>query len=268
MVNHPIGVLDSGVGGLTVWREIIRELPHESTIYIGDSKNTPYGSRPTEEIIELASKMIKFLLEQDVKLIVVACNTITVSGVDKLRKFFPQVPIIGTVPVIKTAVGATKTNTIGVLSTTKTAQSEYQKSLLKEYSDGKHAINLGTDRLVPLIEKGELNDALFKTLKEELEPFRKAHVDVLALGCTHFPFLKKEMQKILGKNVMLLDSGAAIARQVRKVLEQNKMLARKTKGEHLLYTTGDRNIFTRIVHERVLPIISTKSEIQILSKPE
>lgn len=254
MNNQPIGILDSGVGGLTVWKEILKALPHESTIYIGDSLNAPYGARKKEEILHLASKMIDFLLTKQVKLIVVACNTITVSGIDVLRKKYPKVPIIGAVPVIKTAVKISKTGKIGVLSTVKTAESEYQKSLIAEFAKGCDVLNLGTNRLVPLIEKGEIEgEELQKILEKELEPFKKAKVDVLALGCTHFPFLTESITKILGKEITLLDSGSAIARQVGRVLEHNNTLATQNNLRHIMYTTGDKKIMT-ILSEKPLTV--------------
>lgn len=250
MDKRAIGVLDSGVGGLTVWREILSLLPQESTIYIADSKNTPYGSKRADEIITLASRLIEFLLKKDVKLIVVACNTITVSGIDELRKKYSQVPIIGTVPVIKRAAELTKKGTIGVLSTTSTAQSEYQKSLIHTFAKGKKVINLGTDKIVPLVEKGESRSLeIQKILKEALTPFKKEGIDVLALGCTHFPFLEKSMQKILGKEVKLLHSGSAIARQVDKILEHNQQKSENKKFSHVLFTTGDKKILKKIIED-------------------
>src|SRR5262245_22974677 len=126
MNNHPIGVLDSGLGGLTVLSSIVKELPNEQFIYIGDSKNTPYGKKTEEEIYHLSKRLIEFLLQKKVKLIVVACNTITVSCLERLRTDYPDMPIVGTVPVIKTAAAVSKNKCIGILSTTRTAQSDYQ----------------------------------------------------------------------------------------------------------------------------------------------
>lgn len=262
MDTRPIGVLDSGVGGLTVWKEIVTLLPQESTIYIGDSKNTPYGIRTKNEIIMLASRMIEFLLRKDVKMIVIACNTITVSGIEKLREHFSQVPIIGTVPVIKTAVRMTKKGTIGVLSTTRTAQSEYQKSLIDSYAQSLKVVNIGTNRLVPLIEKGETaGKEILSILEEELAPFTKEGVDVLALGCTHFPFMQESMQKILGESVTLLHSGEAIARQVENVLVHNRQQSCAEKAFHTLYTTGNIDNF-----KKVLSFVSlTVDDIQSIS---
>src|SRR6266480_7134956 len=143
MNNNPIGILDSGVGGLTVLQALVHELPHESAIYNGDSHNTPYGAKSEEEIYRLSKRLIEFLLKKEVKLIVIACNTITVTCLDKLRSEYPNVPIVGTVPVIKTAAEVSKNKRIGILSTTRTAQSTYQKRLIEEFANGCTVFNHG-----------------------------------------------------------------------------------------------------------------------------
>lgn len=248
MRDKPIGVLDSGVGGLTIWKEIVKELPNESTIYIADSKNCPYGSKSKKEIYGLAKRLVQFLLQREVKLIVLACNTITVSCLDKLRKDFPQVPIVGTVPVVKTASEVSKSKKIGVLSTLRTSKSKYQKELIIKYARDCLVINIGTNKLVPFVEKGMLNDkGLKKVLKEILLPFQKADVDVIALGCSHFPFLKKEMQAILGSKVQILDSAGAISRQVKRVLVNNDDLSSKESSVHRLYVTVKRKNYLETI---------------------
>lgn len=240
MINNPIGILDSGLGGLTVWKEIVRLLPHESTVYIADSQNAPYGAKSEEDIYHLSKKLIEFLLTKNVKLIVIACNTITVSSLDKLRNDYPDIPIVGTVPVVKTAVERTKNNRIGILSTTRTATSTYQQNLINEFAGECKVFVHGTDELVPLIEKGEMEgERITLALKKVLAEFQKEQVDTIALGCTHFPFLREEMQKILGPNVTLLDSGGAIARQVKRVLEHNQALTKQQNSTYAFFTTGD-----------------------------
>lgn len=245
-MNRPIGVLDSGVGGLTIWKEIAKELPNESTIYIADSKNCPYGIKTSNAIHKLARKLVQFLVSKNVKLIVIACNTITISSLEKLRLEFPQIPIVGTVPIVKTASKMSKNKKIGILSTVRTAKSTYQKNLIKQFTNGNKVLNLGTDKLVPLIEKGRPIDLV---LKEDLKPFVDENVDVLALGCTHFPLIKNKIQKILGSKVLILDSGPAIARQVRRILEYNSSLATKRNSSHELYTTGDIEKFSIIAKQ-------------------
>ncbi|MCL5113914.1 MAG: glutamate racemase [Patescibacteria group bacterium] len=248
--QQAIGVLDSGVGGLSIWREIIKKNPNESTIYIADSLNCPYGEKTSEEIYNLSKNLIKFLLKKKAKLIVLACNTITVSCLDGLRRDFPDIPIVGTVPVVKTASEKTMIGRIGVLSTRKTAGSKYQKNLINKFAKNLKVINLGTDNLVRIVENGK-NDNLkiSKILKQELKPFSDFKADILALGCSHFPFLKREMKKVLGSKVKILDSGGAVARQVERVLENNKSNAVYRKPSYFFYTTGNAGQFSRVANE-------------------
>lgn len=247
MTNKPIGILDSGIGGLSVYKEIVALLPHEPVVYIGDNAQAPYGVLPAEDIYERSVELMSFLLEKDVKLIVVACNTITVCCIEKLRNTFPHVPIIGTVPVVKTAAAVTRNNKIGILSTTRTAESAYQHELIRKFTSDKTVINLGTDELVPLIEQEILEGTqLEEVLKGVLTDFQKAHIDTLALGCTHYPFIENEMQKVLGDSVQILDSGEAIARQVQRVLEGNNSLADIKIPSQSFYTTGEASRFDRI----------------------
>lgn len=248
MNSKSIGILDTGVGGLSVWREIQALLPEESTIYLADSLYCPYGNRTNEEIFVLSRRLIQFLLSKDVKSIVIACNTITVAALDKLRREFSEIPIIGTIPVVKTAVALSKNGKIGILSTRATAKSAYQKKLISLFAQGKEVLNIGTDRLVPLVEKGFVRgEKVTKILQKELASFKKRDVDVIALGCTHYPFLKSSMQQVLGDKVSLLDSGPAIARQLERVLSANDIKTIGEKRQHSMYTTGDVGTFQHVV---------------------
>ncbi|MBI4079039.1 MAG: glutamate racemase [Candidatus Levybacteria bacterium] len=251
MKNQPIGILDSGIGGLTIWKEIVQELSYESTIYLADSKNCPYGNKTAGQIHELSRKMVQFLLKNNAKLIVIACNTITVSCLDKLRLEFPNVPIVGTVPVIKTAVSTTKNGRIGVLSTTQTANSKYQKDLIAKFAGDRTVINIGTDALVPLIEGGENSTSMIRIIKATVQPFKEAKIDVLALGCSHFPLIKDQIQQLLGSNVQILDSGAAIARQVRRVLGERNELAYAKEPRHQFFTSGSTNALLRALQSHL-----------------
>lgn len=242
---RPIGVLDSGVGGLTILKEIFAELPYESTIYLGDSLNAPYGKRSSEDILALAKKLITFLLTKDVKLVVIACNTITVNGIEDLRAAFPQVPIIGTVPVIKTAAQLSKRKKIGVLVTGATALSSYNTKLIQKFADGAAVTVVGTNKLVPLIEKGKLAD-IPCILQEELQPFIEHKVDTVVLGSTHFSLIQKPIQFLLGPQVALLHSGGAVARQTKRILENNKALTSSRKVHHTIFTTGSVEAFQEV----------------------
>ena len=236
-MNEPIGIIDSGVGGLSIASVLIKSLPHESFIYLADSKNCPYGEKPSEEIHRLTKKMVNFLLKRNIKLLVVACNTITVTSIQKLRKDYPNLPIVGIVPVIKTAREKTKNGKIGIFSTSATANSSYQKDLIEKYANDCSVLNLGSSTLVSLIEKLDF-EAIDQVLGKELAPFKDSNIDVLALGCSHFPLIKNQIQKYLPK-VLILDSSAAVSRQVQRILEHNNLLSNSKNPSYNFFTTGD-----------------------------
>lgn len=236
-MNNPIGIIDSGVGGLSIASKLIQNLPSESFIYLADSKNCPYGSRSKEEIFKLSEKMIDFLINKNIKLLVIACNTITVTNIDNLRDKYLNLPIAGTVPVIKTAVKETKNKKIGIFSTKATAESNYQEKLINDFAKGVGVINIGSSDLVSLIEKLDFK-VIDKILNNELVPFKSLDIDVLALGCTHFPLIKDKIKKFLPK-VLILDSSEAIVRQVRRILENNSLLSNNKNPSYNFYTTGE-----------------------------
>lgn len=236
-MDNPIGIIDSGVGGLTIASALIKNLPKESLIYSADSKNCPYGTKSEDEIYNLTRKMVNFLISQNIKLLVVACNTITVTSIEKLRIDYPKLPIVGIVPVIKTAVKESKSKKIGIFSTIVTANSAYQKDLIQKFAIDCSVLNLGSGKLVPLIEKLDF-ESVDSVLEQELEPFKKAKIDVLALGCSHFPLIADQIQKIL-PGVLILDSANAVSNQVEKILEHNNLLSNSTKPSYNFYNSGD-----------------------------
>jgi len=236
-MNNPIGIIDSGVGGLSIASVLIKNLPKESFIYLADLKNCPYGNRSGEQIYELSKKMINFLLTKNIKLLVVACNTITVTCIDKLRFDYPNLPIVGIVPVIKSAVSKTNSKKIGIFSTKVTAESRYQKALIDKFAKDAQVMNIGSSSLVPLIEKLDF-EAIDKVLEEELKPFINTKIDVLALGCSHFPLIRSKIQKIL-PNVLILDSSEAVSRQVNRILKHNNLISNSKNPSYNFYTTRD-----------------------------
>lgn len=243
MNNNPIGIFDSGIGGLSIFKEIKSLLPRESIVYFADSKNCPYGGRSKEEVYRFSREIIASLLKKEVKLVVIACNTVTVSCIADLRHEFPRIPIIGIVPVVKAAAELSKMRRIGILSTTTTSRSQYQTDLIREFASGCEVVNVGTDTLVPFIEKGEIHTEEFrKVLTGVLSPFRKNPVDALALGCSHFPLARDEIQKILGDSVLLLDSGGAVARHVIRILDHEKLFSTKTAVYEFI-TSGEITLF-------------------------
>ncbi len=243
MNNQPIGILDSGVGGLSILREITKKLPNESIIYVADSKNCPYGTKTKEEIYKLARRLVEFLVKKDCKLIVVACNTITVSCIDSLRIDFLGLPIIGTVPVIKTACEKTKNKKVGILSTSKTAESQYQKYLIQKFAGDCDVLNLGNDNIVPMIEKRTARRKIIRLLRHEFQPFIEKGIDTLVLGCSHFPLIADLITEIIGNEVEILDSGGAIARQVERILRAENLLSGSKISKQMFYTTGNKENF-------------------------
>lgn len=248
MTNQPIGIIDSGVGGLSVWREIVKQLPYESTIYLADSRNCPYGDKTLAEIYSLARRLVQFLLVRQIKIIVIACNTITVTCLDKLRYDFPALPIVGTVPVVKTAAELSQNRRIGILSTKQTAQSVYHQELISRFVNDCEVVNIGTDQLVPLVEAGDLTgDHVQAIVRQVAAPFQQADIDTLVLGCTHFPFLKQTMQLVLGDHVRILDSASAIARQVKRILENRHVQAIAGNPSHQIFTTGNKKVLSEML---------------------
>ena len=244
----PIGVFDSGVGGLTILREIQRQLPAESMVYVGDTANCPYGGRSAEEIHQLARQIMLRMREHGAKLVVVACNTISVNCIADLRDEFPEIPIVGTAPAVKTASSVSKSRRIGVLSTVATANSPYQAMLVQQFAADCQVTNVGTNELVPRIERGAWSTELPDVLPDVLAPFQAAEVDALVLGCTHYPLLRTEISAILGPGVAVLDSGEAIARQVQRVLDTHNL--RNTLGEPPTYrylTTADSPALSNVL---------------------
>lgn len=257
-MNNPIGILDSGVGGLSIVSKLIETLPNESFIYIADSANCPYGLRKEEEIFSLSKRLIEFLISKDCKIIVIACNTITVSSIDKLRKEFPDIPIVGIVPVVKTAVSRTKSKKIGIFSTMVTANSDYQKNLIGKWGEDCSILNLGSSTLVPLIEKLDF-EGIDNVLEQELKPFKDAGIDTLALGCSHFPLIKDQIQKYL-PDVLILDSAEAVSHQVRRILEHNNLFSDSKIPTYNFYTTGDLEQI-----EKFLDKLTSKAIIEKIS---
>jgi len=260
MDNRPLGIIDSGIGGISVWQEIAAQLPHESLVYVADQARLPYGTKTSSQIHAFSQELVTFLTTQDVKAVVVACNTMTVHSLEILRSKFPDLPIIGTVPAIKKAVTLTKNKKIGVLSTIATARSPYQEYLIEEFADDCEVETVGTDALVPLVESLHMSPKVIaQTIREVVKPFQAIGCDTVVLGCTHYPFLREPLQKVLGKNICIIDSAEAIARQVDRILTKNNTKASLNHiSKYDFYTTGDTKTF-----EQLLKSILTKEQITV-----
>lgn len=246
----PIGLFDSGIGGTSIWKEIHQLLPNEDTIYLADSRNAPYGQKPKEEIIELSIKNTEFLLNQNCKIIVVACNTATTNAIKVLREKY-DIPLIGIEPAIKPAAINSKTQTIGILATKGTLNSELFHEKILSYSNVTIIEQVGYN-LVQLIENGKLQSEEMKQLLHKyLQPMVEANIDYLVLGCSHYPYLVPQIKEILPDSVKIIDSGEAVARQTKKILEQNNLLNLKdTKGDATFYTNNDPGVLKAILNHR------------------
>lgn len=244
--NSPIGIFDSGVGGLTILIELKRLLPKETFIYVADQAFAPYGKKTNIQIRNRAVKIGKFLYKKNCKIIIVACNTATIAGVAALRKKI-SAPVIGVVPVVKKAAEISQKKKVAIFATQATIDSFYLDNLIKEFAHGVTVYKNGATGLENTIEKGEINTRkTSQILEKSLIPLLLQDIDVLALGCTHYPFLKKKIEKIVGKNVTVIDSGSAVARQTKRVLKNENLLSIK-KQTDLYYTTKDAKDFERVV---------------------
>ena len=247
MDNRPIGFFDSGVGGLTIWRATKKLLPQESLVFLADSGHVPYGEKSTAELQDLTARIVRFLRTLDVKLVVVACNTATVHAIGHLRETFPGLPFVGVVPVVKTLASRTHTGTIAVLSTPATSQSPYLAGLIEEFAPDKRVLNVGCDGLEDLVESGDVRTGRTTALLERhLAPVRCSDADVVGLGCTHYPFLRYRIKRILGPRVRVYDPSRPVARRVRQLLAQGDAFAERRAPSYNFYTTGDPAVFKRV----------------------
>jgi len=241
--SQPIGFFDSGVGGTSIWSEVAQLLPYENSIYLADSKNAPYGEKSVDMIISLSKKNTEKLLEMGCKLIVVACNTATTNAIKYLRENY-QVPIIGIEPAIKPAALKSQNKAIGILATKGTLSSELFAKTTELYSRDIKLIEVEGKGLVKLIEEGKHESPeIDLLLRELLKPMLLAQIDYLVLGCSHYPYLLPKLKNILPNTVTIIDSGEAVARQTKNVLEHLDLL-NKTQLDpvHTFYSNADHTI--------------------------
>ena len=222
----PIGIFDSGVGGLSVTREIMALLPTHPIIYLADQAHAPYGQRPMTEIRLLSEGIVRFLLAEGAQVVVIACNTASAAALHWLREQFPAVPFVGMEPAVKPAVERTRSGHVGVIATAATFQGELFASLLDRYA-GRVAIHTQIcPELVPLVEAGELDSPRARqAVGAYLAPLQAAEIDQLVLGCTHYPFLRPLIEDVVGPGVQIIDPAPAVARQTGRVLAQHGWLA-------------------------------------------
>lgn len=248
--ENPIGLFDSGIGGTSIWKEVNALMPFENTIYLADSKNAPYGLKSKEEIIALSCKNTEFLLNNNCKIIVVACNTATTNAIKELRAKY-KVPFIGIEPAIKPAALQTKTQTIGILATKGTLNSELFHQSVANHPDVKIIEQIGHG-LVQLIENGDINSPeMEELLKSYLNPMVEKNIDYLVLGCSHYPYLIPQIKKIIPEHIKIIDSGEAVAKQTHKILEQNHLLNHsKEKSSQIFYTNSEPAVLETILNHQ------------------
>ena len=247
--KKPIGLFDSGVGGTSIWKEVHALLPNESTIYLADSKNAPYGQKTQEEIIELSKKNTAFLLENNCKLIIVACNTATTNAIKVLRATY-DIPFIGIEPAIKPAALHSKTQKIGILATQGTLNSELFHQTVALYSDVKVVEQIGFD-LVTLIENGEMHSKrMTQLLNDYLLPMVAQDIDYLVLGCTHYPYLIPQIKKIIPKNIKIIDSGEAVAKQTKHILEINQLFNTTKNVKQTFYINNPPEVMQELIGDK------------------
>jgi len=235
----PIGFFDSGVGGLSVMREARLLLPAEDFLYFADSAYCPYGNKPAEIIIARSRAVCDFFLKKNVKLIVVACNTASVAALDVLREQY-ALPIVGIEPAVKPAVASTRNGRVGVLATGVTLSGRRFNTLVEKYGNGASVYTVPCPGLVELVEAGEKDGPEVEALlRHFLKPLLEKGIDTIVLGCTHYPFLRPAIEALVGPEVLIIDTGGAVARQVARVLEQSGLASGRLKpGQEIFYTSG------------------------------
>ena len=247
--DAPIGVYDSGVGGLSVLRAIHSRLPNEATLYFADQAKVPYGERPLEEVRQLAEGVTRMMMSQGVKLIVIACNTASAAALKHLRALYPEFPFVGMEPAVKPAAEQTLSGKVGVLATPSTFQGELYASVVERFGKDVQIFEATCPGLVKQIERGYLHTYLTRSiLQQAIQPMLAEGVDTLVMGCTHFPFVIPLIQQIAGENVRVIDPAPAIARQTERVLIQHYILrSSNDQPFHRYLTSGDPTRFSRLL---------------------
>ena len=247
--NQPIGIFDSGIGGTSIWAAIHHLLPNEKTIYLADSKNAPYGQKSKAEIIALSIKNTELLLSMGCKLIVVACNTATTNAIQELRAKY-SVPFIGIEPAIKPAATHSKTQTIGILATQGTLNSELFNKTTEKFQETKIIEQVGHG-IVQLIESGKIDSSeMTQLLQSYLSPMVEANIDYLVLGCSHYPYLIPQIKKIIPETIQIIDSGEAVAKQTENILREKVGFSLAKKNDPIFYTNTNAMVLTDILENK------------------
>lgn len=228
--KKPIGFFDSGVGGISVLKEAVKLLPNENYLYFGDSKNAPYGVKSVEEVKKLTFDAVDFLISRGVKAVVIACNTATSAAIEDLRSSYIGIPIIGIEPALKPAVENNRPGKILIMATPMTLSETKFNNLMHDYKDKAEIVPLPCAGLVELIEKGNIEGAQVSNyLKQKLNPFLSGEINSVVLGCTHYPFIKKELSKLLKENAEIIDGSCGTVKHLKRQLEKINALNNELK---------------------------------------
>ncbi|CAH1225424.1 Glutamate racemase [Paenibacillus plantiphilus] len=250
-VQEPIAILDSGVGGLTVVKEVMRQLPREKIIYFGDTARAPYGPRPAEEVHRFTSEIVHYLIQYRPKMLVIACNTATAVALEDIRSCV-SIPVVGVIhPGARAANGRTQTGIIGVIGTEGTIRSGAYEQALKQLSSSNEVISLACPRFVPLVEKGNFrSEETYETVRESLESLKQRQLDTLILGCTHYPFLADTISEVMGKGITLISSADETAREISTILyDRNRMASNNELPVHHFFCSGEPGMFKSIAQQ-------------------
>ena len=245
--DSAIGVFDSGIGGLTVLHQIIETLPHENTVYLGDTARAPYGTKSVDTVLRYSYENSDFLVEKGVKVLVVACNTSTAIALHQLKARL-AVPVIGVIePGVRSAIKSTKNKRIGVIGTEATIQSSAYTHALKASNPTVEVYSRACPLFVPLVEEGWTdNEVVEMTAKAYLEGFKQSGIDTLILGCTHYPLLKRAIRKLMGRGVRLVDSAEETAKEVELLLKRGSIVRKNGKGAHSFFVTDAPERFIKV----------------------
>lgn len=249
-VKRPIGMLDSGVGGLTVAKELMRQLPKEKIIYIGDTLRCPYGPRPFDEVRKFTWELVHFLLTYNIKMLVIACNTATAAVLDELQEKL-DIPVIGVIaPGTRAALKVTRSKRIGIIGTKGTIHSDAYQKALKTIDNDVYVKSVACPDFVSIVEQGIFHKkATLEVVKKNLLPFQYEEIDTLVLGCTHYPLLQKQIQRVMGKRITLINSGEETGRELSTILQYSHQLnIYGFEGMHQFFTTGDAKMFQKIAN--------------------
>ncbi|MFF2447756.1 glutamate racemase [Neobacillus sp. NPDC058068] len=260
-MKQPIGVIDSGVGGLTVAKEVMRQLPNEKIIYLGDTARCPYGPRTSKEVKRFTWELTTFLLEKNIKMLVIACNTATAAALDEIRKEL-KIPALGVInPGARAAIKRTKNYRVGIIGTEGTVKSGAYEKALKSLNSRLFVTSHACPKFVPLVESSEFEGPIAERIVEEaLKPLQNQNLDTLILGCTHYPLLEPLINKVMGEKVSVISSGDETAHEISAILQYNGLLdTGDEEPEHEFYTTGSRRIFSKIASQWLgIPINNVK----------